>query len=317
MAVTFISPIDVTPGTAGSYQDVDVSANVSGDATGVILRVSNASTSADRAWAVRKNGSTFDYFTDLDVNAQSWDFCGLDASKVFEAKLESITDLTLQLVGYFEQEAVFPTSPVNKTPGTTGSYQSVDISSDTGVDTAVAALFMIGNPNAGNVYIRKTGSTDDLKAPSDNRQPIVVGLDGSETCEAYMPGVDASLWLVGYLTQGVTMATNATDITPGSDTTWTAKTLPAGAAGAFVWARDPNVDGLDWGVRKTGSGLGWNLDTNEGVGFAIVEADGSRQIDTYSELASQLKLYRIGTVDAAAAGGGAPLFANHLMRMMR
>lgn len=315
MAITFITPVDLTPGTAGSFQDVDVSAQVSGDATGVILRVSNASTSTDRSWAVRKNGSTFDYFADLDVNAQAGDFCGLDANKVFEAKLESITDLTLQLVGYFEQEAVFPTSPVNKTPGTTGSYQSVDISSDTGVDTAVAALFMIGNPNAGSVYVRATGSTDDLEAPSDNRQPIVVGLDGSETCEATMPDVDASLWLIGYLTQGVTMATNATDITPGSDTTWTAKTLPAGAAGAFVWAK--GTADKEWGVRKTGSGLGWNKELNEQVGFAAVEADGSRQIDTYSEDTANVKLYRLGTVDAAAVGGGAPLFANHLMRMMR
>jgi len=54
-------PVDVTPGTTGSYQDVDLDtyiANLPSDVTGVILRVENTSTEAGYGFAARKNGSS-------------------------------------------------------------------------------------------------------------------------------------------------------------------------------------------------------------------------------------------------------------------
>ncbi len=108
MANFFTNSIDVTPGVAGSWQDVDVSAYVPTDATGVIIQAYNSG-ATNYALGLRKKGSTDNRTQDLPGSRQTWGYTGLDASRVFQAYIGS-TAFKLKLLGYFTVENTWAVS---------------------------------------------------------------------------------------------------------------------------------------------------------------------------------------------------------------
>lgn len=118
MAQTFfpITPVKVTPGTAGSWQDVDVTAHLgadAGSATGVILHIVNIAT--DKCLGLRKNGSTDDRHSDMRGASHLWAMIGIDSSDIFEAYLEDITAAQdIYLVGYTKAGVTFKTNADDK-----------------------------------------------------------------------------------------------------------------------------------------------------------------------------------------------------------
>ena len=86
---------DCTPGTTGSYVDIDAVTDhgVDADATGVWVR-NYLDSGTLRSFDVRKNGSTDEFYDDQYDYCHAIAYVGLDANGIFEAKIES-TDLKL------------------------------------------------------------------------------------------------------------------------------------------------------------------------------------------------------------------------------
>ncbi|GAB4373859.1 MAG: hypothetical protein Kow00114_36060 [Kiloniellaceae bacterium] len=287
---TFITPVDVTPGTLGVFTTVDVSAHVSASATGAILRVANAA-SVDRAYGLRRDSgdTSGGLYGDLDAEAQNWEAVPLTAAGTFQARLESAS-LSLELVGYFEAEAGFPSAPQNLSLSA-GSYREHDITALTDPDAAdLAFLGFYAAP--GLSFARIKGAALNAITATDSRQPIACGVDGDGKLQVYTSNFSQRCALLGWLKSGVVAASEPPDVTPGTTGSWQTHALPAGATGAVFWAAGDYTENLTWGARKKGSALAWTAKLNEGAGLAIVEADGSAEVELYA--GEGVTIYRIG-----------------------
>jgi hypothetical protein len=220
------SPQDISPGTAGSWTDVDVSAYIPSGATGVILQWSNP-TATDYVYGVRNNGSTDDPTVDQIAkgNSQGWFMVGVDANRIFEAYVEN-TALKTYLLGYTMSGVTFFTNWVDKTPTTDGTWQDIDISSDSGGDTAIGAIFyVLSQSGNGRSYgLRKNGSTDELytQLRAETGNLGIIGVDSSEICEAKIEDQTSTIkmYLVGYVTSGAVFFTNAVDKSWDTEDDW-------------------------------------------------------------------------------------------------
>lgn len=249
----FITPVKITPASAGSWQDCDVSAYVPNDATGVILHITNTSAN-QRAIGWRKNGSTDDLLINSDTYPTSHYSAeiGLDSNKVLEIYVANKDDCNVFLIGYYTEDAVFFTNRISKTPAST-SWQDVDISANTGGDTAIGAIFEVNCLGGGPSYtgFRKNGSTDSRALNSYNHFGAVIGVDANEICEVYKAGYMSTFYLVGYITKWATFNTNATDLSLDTTDAWTdLSALNAKANAGYFEVKGP-FENCGW--RKNGS----------------------------------------------------------------
>ena len=273
---TFITPVDVTPGTADAWIDVDLSAYVPAGTTGVILRfTTTGSPYGYRAVGARQNGSTDTYNGGIFASAQFWTVSGVDANRVCECYIDHLTECDVWLVGCFGSEAVFFENAIAKTLGGIYSWQDVDISGDTGADTAVAAFFDL----TGRKGLRKNGSTDDRFGASDDHFAAMVGLDASEICEI-IGSSSTGIALLGYMTSGVTMNTNGTDVSIADTSQYVdLAALPEGGIGAIIEIAGGGYASY-FNLRKNGTAEDIQKNpAGAGHAWALVEADGSRVIE--------------------------------------
>src|SRR3990167_1081181 len=220
---TFIVPVDVSTETTGSYVDIDVSSYVSATATAAILKIRNAA-NAHRGVYARQNGSTDDrYIAGQNINNHGTNnsvhtiIVGLDASKIFEIKLEANTT-NFEICGYFEGECVWITNATDKSTDTTDSYVDIDISADTGAATATAAIiepYYTSGTGVLNVALRQNGATTSVGIYNivssvyyRGYRTLLVGVDGSEIFEVLISTTVTDLYLRGYLTDGDRQSTH-------------------------------------------------------------------------------------------------------------
>lgn len=278
----FITPVDITPTTAGAWVDVNVSSYVSASATGVILHVHNTDT-VQRAANVRKNGSTDAHESRLQPGNHTWWSIGVDANKIFEAYIAATT-VKIYLVGYYEEEANFFTNSIAKTPATTNSWVDVSIANETGSDTAIGAIFNFISTAYSGFGIRKKGSTDDRRqvtAEDVNNIYPVIGLDNTETCQAYISTtISTYLFLQGYLTDKAYFYTNALDYSLSTTNAWVDLTALPSGIGAIIEVYNGQYTSYNYGLRKNGSSE--NIVGKESFhSWAIVECDAQQIIEGY------------------------------------
>lgn len=268
--------IDVTPGGGtGSFTDVDVSAYIPAGSVGVILHVDNPGN-----YGVRKNGST-DNRAAVGTSSNCWVFVGVDSSLIFEINRAGGN---VYLLGYFAaDEAAFFTNATDKSTGTTGSWVDVDISADTGADTALLALIETYNTNgaSGNSCgYRKNGSTDNrttLDGTNDDHAWCFAGCDGSEIFEQQISSTNIDTYLTGYMTARVTSNTNGTDRTSGG-TNGVYNDLTALPAGAIAGLYEGST-AITRSIAYRENGAPEDLyGSHRGI-FAIVKCDASRIIE--------------------------------------
>lgn len=300
---TFITPIELTLTTASAWTDIDVSTPVPAGATGVGLFIHN-SNSSGRAFGCRKKGSTDDRHQDLTGQTEEGGcgfFIGVDANRVFQYWVENTTDISIWLVSYFGPEAVFFTNAVSYT-GTDFTWVDFDISSDTGGDTALCAIWEVesDNSSAGDFGFRVNDSTDDYRRDLNHRTGVIVGVDGSEICEFYRQGFRITPFLVGYMTDGFVVDIDGVDLTPGSAGSYQDLTaLPVGGIGQVI-NQNNSVSGLGRiSLRAKGNDEIAYADAMHA--FYVVGVDGSRVSEAKIEFTT-LKLFRYGYfVEAAPA----------------
>lgn len=207
-------------------------------ATGVMLLVYNYNSFA-RPFALRKTGSVdiFDGYTTSPEKAVTG-IIGCDAAASIDYAFGpwgmAPPSMEVFLLGYFTTDAVFLTNRVDipvTWPVTTWTH--VDISG-TVPPGAVAVVLELGPTGAGNIGVRRPGSSQDLQY-FINHQFHIVGLPslpslpGIEVYESN-PG-DNFLHIVGYLTAGMFNYVDMPDITPTLDVWVTTDTTPYGVAG--------------------------------------------------------------------------------------
>lgn len=305
---TFVTPTEVSPGATG-WQDADATAaGVPAGAAGVIVHVVNTAAGA-AAWGLRKNGSTDDRTTTMQATDHQWAAIGLDASGIFEVSMPSTTTFDVYVVGYFTSgEAFFFTNAVDRSTGTTGSFQDVDITADKdgshSAVTALAAFWEISGGTTSNFGIRMNGSTDSRLQDNEGGQHVFgcIGLDANEIFEQQIANVAIDLFLVGYLVDSGVFNTNGADRSTGTTGSYVDMTaLSSGAVGGIYESFSASGT-TTHALRKNGS----TEDIYPASGaakhiWAMVECDESFIVE--QKISGTGKdCYEIGYFEASPAG---------------
>lgn len=288
----FITPVEITPGTFGSWQTLDLSSYVPSGSTGVLLKIYGGSGAGNMiGW--RKNGSTDDRHANAIYDANYFGAAiGCDGDRKIQVWCESGSGQKIWLMGYFGSEAVFFTNAVHK--NTYGSdWADISIASDTGTDTAIGAFFEFTGGTYDNAYggLRKKGSTDNyINIGSPGHCGIIIGVDANEKCQGWSDDspYNCDFWLNGYLTAGATFPDNATDVSIATQGSYVdLPALPSGAIGGIYhvissWS--------DFNIRKNGS----SEDNFYYIqnGFFGVECDGSRLVE--AKINDDCEIYQMG-----------------------
>jgi PQQ-like domain/PQQ enzyme repeat len=273
-------PVDITPAVTAAWVDVDVSAYVPVGATGVLVLWQQTGAGAD-AYGIRMNGSTDAWETIIlaRVSDQGYLMTGLDGNRILEIYTES-TFVRTYLVGYTMNGVTFFTNRIDKSTATTNAWTDVDISLNTGADTAIGAIFTVVNTaNTRRAFgLRKNGSTDDRVSIMQTDQAALglVGLDGLEVAQQKIEDAGIDMYLIGYVTQGAVFFTNGVDKTAGTadnylDVDITSDVGADVANGAFVEI-SPTSFSRSAALRTNGATVDLYSDMYHGFGAVGIDA---------------------------------------------
>lgn len=193
-ATFFTNYTSFTIATAYAWQDVDIS----GISTGALAAVGFTRGSPNSGFAVRKNGSTDNRIND----SGNFDFggfvVGVDGSSIFEASAAE-TSTVGYICGYISANITTHTNGTDKTPGTTGSYQTL-AALPAG---AIAGLYEVKHDTStsGSSALRKNGDSLDIYGPNGKAQRThIAECDASRICEAKISASTVKIFEQGYFT---------------------------------------------------------------------------------------------------------------------
>jgi hypothetical protein len=280
MSLVWIDPVEITPGAAVAWTDVDLSTYLPAGASGAIFHAVNTYT-IDYALGFRKNGSTDDRRGSLKSITHAWGMCGVDVNLVCEIYVGHTTRVDVYLIGYTTEGFVFFDNAVDKSLSSTLAWTDIDCSTE--APSAIGLLFDVTSGLQREFGFRKNGSTDDhhfdIVASSHPAPTVLVGCDDAQIVEGYIEATAVDFWLCGYITAAanVTFNTNATDLSIGTTGAWTdLATLPVGATGAIIEITTPSA--LSFGLRENGSAEDIYGDATM-HSWAFVECDANRVIE--------------------------------------
>jgi len=224
----FTNAFDISLSTTGSWQDIDVSTNVSDGATGVIVEVVNTGTSTFSG-ILRGKEDTRDYMSDPNFEAinkgtHRWQIVKLDDNLVMQGFIED-RDVDFKLLGYtLGSDPEYYTTPIDVTPGTTGSWTTVDVSGHVDADADGVILSIDSIKNKAKEYgIREVGSgysATNWKIGAYGQSMYAVGIDGSDQFDAYIKDSDIKLYLVAQTKGSVVYYTDDEAVTDPSTGSW-------------------------------------------------------------------------------------------------
>ncbi len=304
-----ITPVDVTPGTLNSWQDVDGKANgVPVGATGAIVHFVN--TGATGGYGLRKKGSTDDRkegdLLSHPGSIHQWTIVGVNVDGFFQAYVKTGLE-KIYLTGYTTSGITMLTNGVDKLPAGRDAWTNIDCSSE--APEAIGLIFEIQNSGSfgfeENMGFRQSGSTDDRHGgiSGPGHRWAIIGCNSSQVAQVYLEtGGPWTLHLIGYITGGITFNTNADDITPTADTFWHdigLSVLAPGAGMVIVEVSGPQALGIgsdgSYAIRKNGgSGAGISeFDAGDHV-WAIVPCDSTQIIEGRLNSSSSLNFHLVG-----------------------
>lgn len=283
-----VARTDISPAVGMPYKDVDVTAHLGGDAgsvAGVMLEIINTVGTA-YAWGVRKNGSGDTFEGDLYKSGHTWAAIGIDAGDIFEAYIENAA-IKIYIVGYIlNTEGGFLVNGVDKTVARDAGWHDMDISGDTGGDTAICAFFLVEGTLGQNYGFRKNGSGDNRKQQiylAANLHGGMMSVDGGEILEGFINGGAAIFfYLVGWLTANMLDWANAKDYQTAPVAQWNetdfSADIPEGYDGAFCHFFPTTSSHRISGIRKLGSAFNNAYDAYFHA-YLWVEIDGDRKAE--------------------------------------
>lgn len=299
MAITFVTPVNVTPATKASWQLVD-DASVPDGASGVLLEFINANESdTDLDFGCQHPDSTDNRATAVQEECHSWAFCGVDGQGRFECYAET-TDIIVWLHGYFNDEATFNVNADDISFNTPlNEWTDVSIATETGGETAVAALLEYVTGANDSMNVRKKGSTDNRPSVLTRWGGyMIVGVDGTENFQAIIDAATCDIYLKGWLTKDVVMRTNAINrVSEVGNGSYADLTAPdSSAIGVIYHTVYYNNDSANerYGIRPKGSSrdVRWGTGTDHAV--AISQADGNGVVQGLEQNASGTAWWEMG-----------------------
>jgi hypothetical protein len=241
-----VSPVNVSPTpSAGVYQTVDISPYVpAGEvASGALVWVLGT-TSAEYDYRIRKKGSTDDRSGVIENDDGQGPgitqiAVGVNAANEFEVELEN-SSTEFWLVGvYLENEAVFFTDAV-RIPSPGSSFTTVDLSGDTGTDTATMAFYTgLQGTQTGGYSARAVGEPGDRNANlfGSDLRGFHIPLSANEQFE-HITATWLSAWIHGYHKDYFVKRSSELDVTPAGTGSYEpidlSAEIPLAANGVYV-----------------------------------------------------------------------------------
>jgi len=203
-------------------------------------------------------------------------------------------------------QSFFPLStPVSLTP-TTGSWQTVDLSSYIPDGATGTILKFLNNSSSFgyNIGARRPGSgIGSYPLGASYYTWTIVGVNSNRQVELYRGNSLIDIYLIGYTKSGVTFLTSDVEVSPSTLNSWQTVDLstycPSGTIGAIFYIAALGADGAI-GFRKKGS-TDNRTQTAYGIevmGF-VVGCDTSRQVDIYRSNTGQ-HMYLLGYITGGA-----------------
>lgn len=306
MAAVFLDPpVDISLSSFAAWTDIDVSSQpgYNSNVVGVLVEVV-LNFATDRAFGLRKNGSTDNRTTALWAGIVGNHFVaaiGVDSSGIFEGYVEN-GEVDFFLVGFLMAgDAVFFDNAVDKSTGSASAWVDLDVSSDTGGDTAKGVWLEMTAPAVRIASVRMNGSTDDRRGNHPGFHSwLYCGVDGSEICEQWVNATDVDLYLVGYQKAAAKYNANAIDRSTGTTGSYVdMAALPAGAIAGIYEAT--TTSGAKYNLRKKGSAHDRYLYLQTHQWF-VVACDASQIVQQKID-STTVDIYEVGSFDAAIVGG--------------
>ncbi len=280
--LTGINIVEITPGTASAWVTVDVSSYVPAGATGVVLHIVNTSGN-DYNVGFQKNGSNDNRTNTITSYSHFWASIGIDADRKLQLYVTNKAYIDIYLTAYYGSEAFFFSNAIDKSLSSTYEWIDIDISSNTGEDTAIGAIFEVIGSNY-KYGFRKKGSEDD-RCSKSYHSAAIIGVDNSEVCQGYIVNTNTDFFLVGYVKSGAVFNTNAANISLSTTGAWTDLTaLPSGGKFGFIETVDFSGDLNNFGLRENDSGEDITKECKHT--FGIIKADVNRIIEGYIAISS-------------------------------
>ena len=282
------TPSVCTPGSSGSYVDVDLdSYGLETSAVGAWIHIEATNLLSSKLYDIRCNGSTDTAgYQLLAKGSHCLVYKGVDANGIVEIKLQVAADADVTMLGSLMSPVVMFTNMKDYSTSTTDFYVDTDVSSDC-PDAKMCLLSLLRAPTGiSKLFVRKNGSSDDRYATADivysGSRGHIVGLDAAQIFEQKIESTYCDCYVSGYYAgSAVTMHTNATDRSLGSTGSWIDLTaLPSGALSGF-YSQNSISGALRAAIRKNGEAddpYGFNINSASWMSW-IVECDGDRLVE--------------------------------------
>lgn len=190
-ATFFTNATPFTLGAAYAWTDCDITSI----STGALAAIGFVRGSND-GFSCRKNGSTDDRVVEFGNFGYGGFLVGVDASKIFEANTANGSDV-VHVTGYVTANITTYTNGIDRTPGTTGSYQTLSALPA----GAIAGLYEVAA--AGSSALRKNADSLDIYGTNGKVQRNhVAQCDASRICEAKISASGVTIYEMGYFTAG-------------------------------------------------------------------------------------------------------------------
>jgi hypothetical protein len=254
----FIDAPDVSLTVTGSWQDIDLSANVPTGITGAVIEIINTGTLDTLSGVVRGKEDTRDYMSDvlfeeIEDETHRWQIVKVDSNETIQGYIET-TQVDFKLRGYtLGSDPSFFTVPPDITPVTSNAWTLFDVSANVDNDADGVILFLDSIWSAKREYaVREHGSSFDItnrELEDYGNTMYLVGLDALDQFEVFIEDVaHIQIYLVGQTKGSVVYNLEDVLVTDPSIGSWQAieadnYNVPEAANGVFL--RIENRDNSD------------------------------------------------------------------------
>ena len=270
----FVNAFDISLGTTGSWQDIDLSDKVPFGTTGAIVEIINTGTNGTQSGVVRGKQDTRNYivnaaYQEVEDETHRWQIIKVDPNRIIQGYIED-QQVDFKLLGYtLGTDPSFFNTPLDITPTTELAWTIADASSFVDADADGVILFIVSTEGTDRIYgVREVGSSfstinRDLEDFSSTM--YLIGIDSNYQFEVYHEDFDdTKFYLVAQTKGSVVYFSNdvdVTDPTPGSFQELDADdyAVPAAANGLIF-----RVENRGGGTEKAGFRHGDSTDDREG-----------------------------------------------------
>ena len=262
------TPIEITPVAIGSWETVDLSAQLAphaGQVSGIILYIENISPIlywAD-AYGARRTGSSDTTLGWMWIDVALHQFVGID--NLNQLDLYRIDgNIKFWLKGFYtNDEAVFFTEPITHNNLVPGVWETHSIAAYTGADTPILAFVRVWEKllPSDETAFRAVGATAIDAAKMTGALGVPVKVDAAQEFEAYVDNILFDIQIMGYQKLGATMFIDKIDYQTATVDSYVSVdysvNVPASSNGVYYHLTNTQTDFIRIGAHRA-LGSGWD-----------------------------------------------------------